>query len=349
MSRSSTTRWQVINSENPAKSKLQPCKSTVAAIADAGIEDICIPRTANPAYISHNKFIVLLEDGKPVQVWTGSTNFTAGGIFGHSNVGHIVRDPAVAAAYLAYWEKLSTDPVMNRKRELDQIRPWNEQMAPVPQGVPAPNATIAIFSPRPTLEALRWYAERMDEAKTAAFFTAAFGVNDLFEAVLVKEKPYLRYVLLESEDNNMAQLVTNKNNRIAVGSVMEPNVFEQWLEEQLTGLNTHVKYIHTKYMLIDPLSDDPIVITGSANFSDASTRSNDENMLVIRGDTRVADIYLGEFMRLFNHFYFRSLVTRTRAPGADPHTGHLESDDSWRSAYYDPKTAKCKERLYFAG
>jgi len=27
---------------------------------------------------------------------------------------------------------------------------------------------------------------------------------------------------------------------------------------------------------------------------------NDENMLVLRGDTRVADIFLTEFMRLFN-------------------------------------------------
>jgi phosphatidylserine/phosphatidylglycerophosphate/cardiolipin synthase-like enzyme len=45
-------------------------------------------------------------------------------------------------------------------------------------------------------------------------------------------------------------------------------------------------------MLVDPLCDDPLIITGSANFSDASTTKNDENMLVIRGDTRVADIYL---------------------------------------------------------
>ena len=32
------------------------------------------------------------------------------------------------------------------------------------------------------------------------------------------------------------------------------------LPEQLTGLNDHVGYIHTKYLLIDPFSDDPIVV-----------------------------------------------------------------------------------------
>ena len=62
----------------------------------------------------------------------------------------------------------------------------------------------------------------------------------------------------------------------------------------------YVKWVHTKFMLVDPLSDDPIVITGSANFSGASIKTNHENMLVIRGDTRVADIYLGEFMRQFS-------------------------------------------------
>jgi phosphatidylserine/phosphatidylglycerophosphate/cardiolipin synthase-like enzyme len=48
------------------------------------------------------------------------------------------------------------------------------------------------------------------------------------------------------------------------------------------GLNHHVSYIHSKFQLMDPLSADPIVVTGSANFSAASTNDNDENMLVIR-------------------------------------------------------------------
>jgi phosphatidylserine/phosphatidylglycerophosphate/cardiolipin synthase-like enzyme len=61
-------------------------------------------------------------------------------------------------------------------------------------------------------------------------------------------------------------------------------------------------------MLIDLLGDNPIVITDSANFSKASTIRNDESMIVIRGDQRVADIYLTEFMRLFTHFRFRGKV-----------------------------------------
>jgi phosphatidylserine/phosphatidylglycerophosphate/cardiolipin synthase-like enzyme len=96
-----------------------------------------------------------------------------------------------------------------------------------------------------------------------------------------------------------------KENRFAVGSRISTNRFDRWVKEVLTGLNQHVQYVHTKFMVIDPLGDDPIVVTGSANFSESSTTGNDENMLVIRGNSRVADIYLGEYMRLWNHYAFR--------------------------------------------
>src|SRR4030095_3491077 len=82
-----------------------------AAINTAMIQDLCTERTAQPSAIAHNKFIVLLQDNDPVAVWTGSTNFTDGGIFGHSNVGHVINNAVVAASYLAYWELVRADPV----------------------------------------------------------------------------------------------------------------------------------------------------------------------------------------------------------------------------------------------
>lgn len=123
----------------------------------------------------------------------------------------------------------------------------------------------------------------MDQAHNTTFLTAAFGVDDHFEAVFSKKRNCLRYLMLETEDNHMEKLGSWKFNRIAIGNVLGENLFEHWLKERLTGFNRHVKYIHTKYMLVDPLSNDPIIITGSGNFSNASIRNNDENMLVIRG------------------------------------------------------------------
>jgi phosphatidylserine/phosphatidylglycerophosphate/cardiolipin synthase-like enzyme len=225
----------------------------------------------------------------------------------------------------------------------------------VPDDEPPAKRTIAIFSPRRTSTALEWYAELMDKAQTAVFMTAAFGVGGVFEEVFAEDRDYLRYLLLEKEDNNMDRLTRDIDNRIAVGNVLGKTAFEDWLRERfqperLTGLNKNVKFIHTKYALIDPLSDDPIVITGSANFSDASTRRNDENMLIIRGDTRVADIYLGEFMRLFNHFFFRMVAASNGngGGGEDRPVSALIPDDSWRTPYYSEGTVKQKERVYFS-
>jgi hypothetical protein len=319
-----------------------PAEANREAIREAKIEDLVIERTSSPSAISHNKFIILLYKNQPVEVWTGSTNFTDGGIFGHSNCGHIVRDADVAAAYLEYWGELEKDP------EMKEIRPWNEEVFPIPKALPA-KGIGTVFSPRSNLDMLKWYSERMDAANTAVFLTAAFGVNDLFEEVLADEKPYMRYVLLESEDKDMDRLNAPRFNEVAVANILPHNAFERWLAEHLSGLNTHVKYIHTKYMLIDPLGDDPLLISGSANFSDASTRKNDENMLVIRGDKRVADLYLSEFMRLFNHFQFRGLARARAATGPESARSFLVPNDSWKSRYYRPGTPKYLERLYFAG
>jgi hypothetical protein len=253
-------------------------------------------------------------------------------------------DELVAKAYEKYWQELTKDP------DAKHLRPWNNTNFPVPNDdLPPPNSTTVIFSPLKGLKALEWYASCMDNAGTATFLTAAFGVHDLFEDIFSAKKNRLRYLMLETEDEDMEKLRSWKFNRIAIGNVLGENLFEQWLKEMLTGFNEHVKYVHTKYMLLDPLSDDPLIIVGSANFSDASTTKNDENMLLIRGDTRVADIYLTEFMRLFMHFYFRTIVNGIGPAESDPDAGFLKDNDSWLVPYYQNNTPKCKERLYFAG
>lgn len=333
-----------------------PNKANRAAIDQADIEVLTIPRQANPSYIAHNKFIVLLKDGQPVQVWTGSTNITDGGLYGHSNVGHVVRDAKIASQFLDYWTALSQDT------SAKALRPLNDDRTPVPQKKLKAGEMHPIFSPRSTLEALDWYAQQMDTAKSAIFFTAAFGVNDQLESILSQDKDYLRYILLEKDGGDIESLRRDQDNRIAVGSVMKDTrnrkddqsneqsgeILDRWNYEKTTDLNTHVRFIHTKYLLVDPLGKTPLVITGSANFSEASTRNNDENMLLIQGDTRVADIYLGEFMRLFNHFYTRYWMQVNRTAETAP-SRYLVPDDSWTAEYYVKDSPKAKERLYFSG
>jgi phosphatidylserine/phosphatidylglycerophosphate/cardiolipin synthase-like enzyme len=107
--------------------------------------------------------------------------------------------------------------------------------------------------------------------------------------------------------------------------------------------------VHSKFLLIDPLGDDPIVVTGSANFSTASTTDNDENMIIVRGDRRTADIYATEFNRIFNHYYFRSV---TEATAGEPQSAldaslFLAEDDSWEQKY-QPGSLKSKRVALYA-
>lgn len=348
--------------------KPEPQKTSNAAIKKAGIGKLMIPRKSDPNFISHNKFIVLLKNGKPIEVLTGSTNFTDGGIYGQSNVVHIVRDPKVAQQYLDYWTQLSQDTPAK------QLRPWNTEKTPTPVEK-LEDTLIPIFSPRTSLDALEWYTKGIDSALINSGFSAAFGVNKLFAAVLAKNKKNIRYVLLEKPGPTYSQFSSMRNNFISIGAVLGQDVIgdsqlHRWVGEKLSGVNNFVKYLHTKYLFIDPLSDDPLVISGSANFSDASTVNNDENMIVIKGNTTVADIYLGEFMRLWNHFYFRDIANRyakiaaqklaksgaktpAAAKGAKVKPGdaspYLVSDDSWTNGYFGKDFMRTRVRELFQG
>lgn len=80
----------------------------------AGTDDFiaplrCVGYTAKGATnlpLMHHKFIVRLERGRPVAVWTGSFNFTVGAERSFENAVEI-HDPKVAAAYLGEWARVA--------------------------------------------------------------------------------------------------------------------------------------------------------------------------------------------------------------------------------------------------
>ncbi|MFD2571689.1 phospholipase D-like domain-containing protein [Spirosoma soli] len=300
------------------------------------------------ATISHNKFFVLLENGDPKAVWTGSTNLTNGGIHGHSNVGHVVRLPNVAEQYLRYWQLLQADS------DSATIRAGTLQMAidPIVGAQATANETGVYFSPRAQLRVLDWYAEQMDGQTKPAFITVPFGLDKRFETVLARSgRKNPIYVMSDKTDPGLRAnaIVKNPANQTAFGKMLnQPNNLEGWIKERMTPLNSRVRYVHTKYLLLDPLGDDPVTISGSANFSESSIQRNDENMLVIRGDKRVADIYFGEFMRLFRHFYFRNLVTSVDS-GSQPDRLFLDETPAWTTLFYLPDSPKEIIRNYFSG
>ncbi|WP_202909757.1 phospholipase D-like domain-containing protein [Mucilaginibacter pedocola] len=319
--------------------------SSLETIEAAGLDKIkaVIKRTVSEG-IRHNKFIVLLHKDEPVAVWTGSTNISAGGIFGQSNVGHIVWDSDIARSYLKYWKHLSEN-IPSRK-----IRALNQADSPIPKGLPDRNSIFPVFSARDEDDdntTLQWYADLMDSAKKLMCITFAFNIDEVFQKVIQKQNDVLRYIV-KDDDLGKNEIIGQDNDVLfAAGGHFGKKSLFNFREERDNPLNVN-DYIHNKFMLIDPLSEDPIVVTGSANFSRPSQRINDENMLVIRGDTRVADIYFGEFMRIFDHHYARYIFKKlTENNKNNPDAGYLKPDNSWIASHFNRQSYKSKRREYF--
>ena len=325
----------------------------LATIGRAGLDaaDAVIPRTVSEG-IRHNKFVILLEENaegelEPVGVWTGSTNISAGGIFGHSNVGHVVWDKDVAQAYLDYWQRLADNLTPTK------LRQPNRAATPTPTGKTPKNSVVPLFSPRDdreSIETLQWYADRMAEAKQIVCLTVAFNLDQVFQKVIAQDNDVLRYIVKDDDLGDGEIIGQDRDVLFAAGGYLGKNSLVNFLAERDNPLNRN-DYIHNKFMLVDPLSKDPLVVAGSANFSRPSQRINDENMLVIRGDTRVADIYFGEFMRVFDHHYARYLVRKLTSSGeSDPNAGYLKTEaDDWVPSHFNPASYKAKRRKYFVG
>jgi phosphatidylserine/phosphatidylglycerophosphate/cardiolipin synthase-like enzyme len=341
-----------------------PREENLVAIRQAGIseDENIIKREARKSDIQHNKFIVFLEGvaQHPRAVWTGSTNISMGGIMGQTNVGHWIRDENIAAKYARYWEILSRDPGGKTGDGAADVRKKNDEfkqsvmalqndidVAGIPVGI------TPVFSPRKGLTMLNTYAAMVDTAKKSAAITLAFGINKVFKELLKDdtEKDRIVFMLLEKKDlpnsKNKDTFITlgAKNNVYqAYGSYLKDPLYA-WTKAEVNTriwkLNTHVAYVHTKILLMDPLSSDPVIVTGSANFSESSINDNDENTVIIRRNLRAADIYFTEFNRLFNHYYYRSVIEELREKSKKGNNKkdesnkevYLRSDATWQEKY----------------
>ena len=74
------------------------------------------------------------------------------------------------------------------------------------------------------------------------------------------------------------------------------------------------------------------------------------------GDKRIADIYFGEFLRLYSHYAFREAVKnymdkKKKGSPDDWKPQYLIDDDGWMAPYFDPADsgARYLRRVYFAG
>ncbi|NOV28215.1 phospholipase D-like domain-containing protein [Methylomonas sp. ZR1] len=321
-----------------------PSLDAALQIKKYGLKSVCKARTGAGLNISHNKFMVLSNGkGKPVSVWTGSTNFTDSAIYGQSNVGHVINDAIVAKQYFdwhqAVWKNPSLPGADSRKLVMSLTQPPARTAA----------GSHLVLSPRQSTEAVSACAEWVTASKRLICFTAPFAMHDDLEAALAAAPAHV-LGLLNTRNVVGKALHDAPNTQLAASAAIdEKSILEQWQGRLLAESKHHSGvHVHTKILLVDPLSDNPLVVTGSANFSTNSCRYNDENQLFIIGDTAVADVYLGEFMRMFDHYYFRDYVNWTaKQKKTDPKAGFLDATDQWALRFFDGGEREAARLAFF--
>ena len=108
--------------------------------------------------------------------------------------------------------------------------------------------------------------------------------------------------------------------------------FAKW-EAELYKLGHAV--IHDKILVIDPFTDDSVVVTGSHNLGFKASYSNDENLLVIRNDRAVAEAYAAHVLDVYEHYRWRWQLQqpiRDAFQRLKQKYPHKKPGDLWRQA-----------------
>lgn len=267
--------------------------------ADAALPAPEIRPRRNVQNISHNKVVVHLRDGAPLAVWTGSTNFTDAGFFLQTNVGVVLRDPAIARAYAAYFDLLFADPLA----------------APLEQAIAAQELTFGgpiprvFFSPVAGDELLRVAAGLIAEAQEVVLISCPFGLERdgaIERAIKALDARVLVLGLMNT--NQRGDLVTLDVDSHDTQEFAVPDWIKRLNGEQYDASAGAGNQIHVKSLVVDPWGPRPRVLIGSANFSGESVNDNDENMLLIDGDPWAAAVVATEFLRAFEHYKFRNSI-----------------------------------------
>lgn len=327
--------------------------------------------------IMHNKFVVQVNSGKPVAVLAGSANFTTNGLTSQANVIHTWDSAELAELYQSRQEFLATDPMPKRTK---QAAAWSEQIAvgdakvrvffaPEPDGerLALGEVVSAVRNARKSV-VFCLFSTTDQELREACFGAGDDGkmmfglVNNINEPKTKKDNASSRaavelYHRSKSNHDVYGHALFRKGNQPAgfwweIGSIRKA-IDDTAADEAPEADDASEKgakkqppevYVHHKFVVIDAETDSPIIYTGSANMSGNSSWHNDENLLEIRSCPRLAQAYLAEFLRLYEHYRARAQFNPS-GPGS---TLKLTPNSDWSTKYYKHGSPESKSRINMA-
>ncbi|MCB9210603.1 MAG: T9SS type A sorting domain-containing protein [Ignavibacteriales bacterium] len=254
-------------------------QSSMQLLADAGIG---ISQRQNTDGIMHNKFMIVdARDSISSNdwIWTGSWNWNP--LNNRNNVLEI-NDPTLASAYTTEFEEMwgSSDDVPSSSSA--QFGPSKSDNTPHIFNIGGKQIEL-YFSPSDGTESK--ISNSIISADSSIFFgLLSFTSDPIFSAINSRYSngiSDIRGIIDNVEDTGSEYF-----NLQSISEVFDYN---------LSGL------FHHKYSIIDSYSSssDPIVITGSHNWSRSANEKNDENTLIIH-DLSIANMYMQEFKARYN-------------------------------------------------
>ena len=230
-------------------------------MTDAGIEII----HDSDGAITHDKVMIIDSE----YVWTGSTNFTYSGYFLNNNNVLIIQSRDVA---LAYYDDFS---------QMFEGYFHNDKSSNGVENIDVADGYVEVWftpedSPRQML------LDKVNNARESIYFCIyAFTLEDLANAIISAKERGVDVKGIFDE-----------------GSASDPfSKYDMLLDAGVDVQIDPCPYaFHHKFMVIDKDGTEPIVITGSGNWSISGTSSNDENFIVIHSSS-VAESYYNEFSR----------------------------------------------------
>lgn len=248
---------------------------------------------------NHNKFIVIDPNSRlNSYVITGSGNFTNNGLFDDPNNFLIIQDQALARAYRAEFDEMwGEGPVNPNSTQASPSHSDFDRQARSRFGGQKIKNTPSKFIIGDRLVEL--YFSPTD-GPTNAIRNAIYSTdNDLRFGLLILTADELR-VPIDSMQNvgwDVKGLIEDEN--AVADNVVSGSDFI-WLRDRGVNVQSYpsgaTRQFHHKYAVIDAVrtTSDPMVITGSFNWTSSAENNNDENLLIIH-DAKIANMFRQEF------------------------------------------------------
>lgn len=257
--------------------------TTAQAIEAAGLKAFAHPVKEKSGHLMHDKFVV--RDG--TSVWSGSGNFTNGGLLLQDNNFFMMDSPAIAAGYSKTFGDLGSP---------GHSASHTTGVASSPTKVKVGNIPITIFF------STQIGATEGIEAEIQSRLEGAKKVRVI--AMLVSDQGILASLLACKEKDFMGVLDPHEMKVVMKNKTDDPNFWFANGDPRCVAANSHAfngsgdknDFMHNKVMIID----DNVVITGSYNFSE-NAEANDENLLIFESAT-VARAYNKYFNALFAQY-----------------------------------------------